>query len=388
MSSTLIDADWTKRKHPISFAQMISVKDMGHDVFESVSSGYPPTAASRTYGGHVYAQAAYAASKTVAKGMCIHNCTGYFLLLGDSSASFRYHIKRVRDGGVYCLRTVEVFQDSKAAGGGKTPCFVATVAFKRDEGSKHVLGAKGQRRDFEHQDAPQDHVNTVYRSVLDGKDFEDHPVCPAGDGIWSNEMSVESWKQRGEAFPGLEMRKVNMRRYHQLIGAGGVDCGGGKTQPERWRLLMFYRLLRLQDVCDDPKTQKQDGIEDEDDLNLHACAHLYASDRNSLFLAQRALGHESVVGQLGSLAHTIIFHGPISSAKMVDDRGRRKIYVQESWTSNSAADRVCHNSRLWDYAEGRVIMTTLQDGMMRIPVDAKHRAYDGDNLKEEKQSKL
>ena len=171
-------------------------------------------------------------------------------------------------------------------------------------------------------------------------------------------MSWDMWKQRGEAFPGLEMRKVDMRRYHKSVHAGGVNGGGGEMRSERWRLLMFYRLLKEGDVRSDMRGEQ---AEDEDDLNLHACAHLYGSDRNSLFLGQRALGHESIIGQLGSLAHTVIFHGPVSEVKMVDEKGRRKMFVQESWVSNSGADRVCHNSRLWDYEEGKVIATTMQE---------------------------
>ena len=388
MPKTLSDADWTRRRHPTSFIRMIGIKSTGQDIFESLSSGYPPTAAPRTYGGHVFAQAAWAASQTVQKGMFIHNCTGHFLLLGDTAVPFRYHVRRVRDGGVYCLRTVDVYQDSKAAEGGKTPCFVATIAFKRDETNKHRKGAKGQRVSFEHQDVPQDHIYKSYRLVLEGKRFEDHSICPAGDGIWSDQMSFDQWKQRGEAFPGLEMRKVDMRRYHEQVKTGGIDGGNGPVKPEQRRLLLFYRLLRERDVDSSEQQSESSSLNHEDDPNLHACAHLYASDRNSLFLAQRALGFESVIGQLGSLAHTVIFHGPVSTINMVAGSGRRKLYLQESWTSNSGADRVCHNSRLWDYDEGKVIATTIQDGMMRMPIDAKPRTYDGDTLKPSRESKL
>ena len=391
MAPTLPDSNWDLRRHPTSFARMIAIKSLDSDIFQSLSSGYPPTAASRTYGGHVYAQAAWAASHTVDKGMFIHNCTGHFLLLGDTSVPFRHHVKRVRDGGVYCLRTVEVYQDSKVAEGGKTPCFVATVAFKRDETGKHGESVRRdqRRRDFGHQDAPKDHVDKTYRTVLRGKSFEDHSVCPAGDGIWSDQLSWDLWKQRREAFPGLEMRKVDMTRYHEMVKAGGANGGGGEMHPDRWRLLVFYRLLREQDVREDMRAQSQEGMEVEDDLNLQACAHLYASDRNSLFLPFRASGFESLMpGQMGSLAHTVIFHGPIAGLSMVDEKGKRKMYVQESWTGASGADRACHNSRLWDYDEGRVIATTMQDGMMRVPVDAVARTYDGDNLKDGRESKL
>ena len=380
MVRILPDSDWTKRTKPISFKQLMALKALGNDTFESLSSGFPPTAISRTYGGHVYAQAAWAACTTVAKGQYIHNITGHFLLLGDSSVAFRYHVKRVRDGGIYCLRTVEAYQDSKAGEGGKTPCFVATISFKRDESEKQK---KGLRRHFEHQAAPPNHINTTYASVLNGKKFKDHSIDPAGDGIWTDQMSWKLWKQRGEAFPGLDQRKVDMRKFNGTAVEAARD--GGYTA-RRWRLLVFYRLLRESDVEDKMKQNDIGADEDEDDLNLHACAHLYASDRNSLFLGQRALGFENIIGQMGSLAHTVVFHGSPERARMVDKAGIRKTYVQESWASNSGADRLCHHSRLWDYNEGRVIATTMQDGMMRMATDAKSRVYDGDNLK--KDSKL
>lgn len=373
-NNTLADSDWTKRTRPISFARLIALRPRGNDTFLSLSSGYPPTAAARTYGGHVYAQAAWAAAKTVSKGQYIHNITGHFLLLGDSVVPFRYHVRHVRDGGVYCLRTVEVYQDSQAGEGGRTPMFVATVSFKRDESAKTRNGA---RRKFEHQEAGKNHVETTYKQVLRGKAFEDHALCAGGDGIWSDGMSWQLWKERGEAFPGLEMRKVDMRRFNSRAVEGGTD--GGEAA-RKWRLLVFYRFLREVDVEDKIQDKTLEGEEDEEDLNLHACAHLYASDRNSLFLSQRALGFETVIGQMGSLAHTVIFHGPPGRLKMTDENDKRKMYVQESWTSNSGADRVCLNSRLWDYDEGRIIATTMQDGMMRIATDAKPRAFDGDNL--------
>ena len=63
MARTLPDSDWTKRTKPISFMRLMALKPVGNNTFESLSSGFPPTAIFRTYGGHVYAQAAWAASK-------------------------------------------------------------------------------------------------------------------------------------------------------------------------------------------------------------------------------------------------------------------------------------------------------------------------------------
>ena len=40
--------------------------------FRSLASPFPPGEGTRSFGGHVYAQSAYAASKTVAKGFRVH----------------------------------------------------------------------------------------------------------------------------------------------------------------------------------------------------------------------------------------------------------------------------------------------------------------------------
>lgn len=40
--------------------------------FRSLSAPFPPGEGTRSFGGHVYAQSAYAASKTVGKGFVVH----------------------------------------------------------------------------------------------------------------------------------------------------------------------------------------------------------------------------------------------------------------------------------------------------------------------------
>lgn len=104
--------------------------------------------------------------------------TGHFILPGAIDTPFVYRVRRIRDGGNYCLRSVDVFQESEAAAFGKTPCFIATVSFKRPE------KGSGKYKEFNHQSLPRDHITTTYRSVLDGKDFEDHPLAPGADALW------------------------------------------------------------------------------------------------------------------------------------------------------------------------------------------------------------
>ncbi|KAL6244033.1 hypothetical protein RBB50_008902 [Rhinocladiella similis] len=335
-------------KVPISFKRLMALKKTGDDVFESLTAAWPPAPFQRAFGGHVYAQAMYAASRTVEKGLVVHSMTGYFNLPGAIDVPFVYRIRRLRDGGIYCLRSVDVYQQSNAAGQGSSPCFTATISFKRSEKNNRKW------RGFEHQNVSRHQIRKEYASVLDGLRPQDHPLAPGADSQWWEEQEAERWNETAAAFPGVEMRKVNMHKYNGVVERGGGKDGQGAS---RWRALYFYRLIQ----------DEEDTKSGEIDLNLHAAAHLYASDRNSLFLVQRALGYEYVPTTMASLSHTVVFHGLAEHLCMLDEQGPSKWFVQEAWTSHSGDNRGCHNSRLWDYASGRVIATTIQDGMLRFP---------------------
>lgn len=153
-----------------------------------------------------------------------------------------------------------------------------------------------------------------------------------------------------------------MHKYNGKVEEGGGKDGEGAT---RWRQLIFYRIILDDDV--DATTHGERKDSDLTDLNLHAAAHLYASDRNSLFLIQHAAGFQRIRTNMASLSHTVIFHQPADALRMVDDQGKPKWFVQESWTTFSADKRGCHNSYLWDFEKGLVLATTIQDGMMRFP---------------------
>lgn len=181
---------------------------------------------------------------------------------------------------------------------------------------------------------------------------------------WEEEEQA-AWSRSAAAFPGVETRKVNMHKYNGEVEEGG---GKGREGTTRWRQLIFYRII-LDDGDGDGgagATTRPREVEPVD-LNLHAAAHLYASDRNSLFLIQRAAGYQKIRTDMASLSHTVIFHQPADSLCMVDGQGRPKWFVQESWTTFSADKRGTHNSYLWDFEQGLVLATTIQDGMMRFP---------------------
>lgn len=62
----------TLNKTPISWKQLMALRETGQDTFESLTPAWPPAPFTRTFGGHVYAQAVYAASKTIDAGFFVH----------------------------------------------------------------------------------------------------------------------------------------------------------------------------------------------------------------------------------------------------------------------------------------------------------------------------
>lgn len=115
--------------------------------------------------------------------------------------------------------------------------------------------------------------------------------------------------------------------------------------PEDWRQLSYYRPI---------------GKLPLDQPNLHACLHLYASDRNSLFMISNAVGFGDEVGSMGSLSHSVVFH--VSSQDLLSLEG--DWWCQEAWTPRSEGGRGMHESRIWNSKKIH-IASTWQDGLVR-----------------------
>lgn len=134
-------------------------------------------------------------------------------------------------------------------------------------------------------------------------------------------------------FPGLDIRKVNMTAFNT------------SKSPEDHRQLLYYRPY---------------GLLRKDLPNLHACAHLYASDRNSLFLISNSVGFGDQVGKMGTLSHSVMFH--VNSEDLL--LSEQDWWCQEAWTSRSGGGRGMHESHIWRNDE-ILIASTWQDGLVR-----------------------
>ncbi|RAK97161.1 acyl-CoA thioesterase [Aspergillus ibericus CBS 121593] len=340
---------------PTSFAELMALRRLPNpssssgqteqiERFESLATPYPPGEGTRSFGGHVYAQSAYAASKTVEKGFVIHNMTGTFILGGLLDVPFEYTVRHLRDGNLYCTRSVDVRQSGQI-------CFSCLCSFKRAE----------NETTFSHQPVP---VQERYASIIAGKKPEEYPVSPSVDVDWWIK-GVESGELSEREFPGVDMRKVDMKGYNQTEEV--------KSHPEKYRQLSMYSLKGLpSDSGSKEELRKREESGEFD--NLYACAHMYACDRNSLLLIVRALGRASF-SSMSSLTLTVVFHQLGEALRMIDwgsgaeegqEEVKKKWFVQEGWTPRSEENRAVHESWLWT-PDGKLFATSYQDSLLRMP---------------------
>ncbi len=115
--------------------------------------------------------------------------------------------------------------------------------------------------------------------------------------------------------------------------------------PSGHRKLDYYRP-----ICPMPTTN----------INLHACAHLYTSDRNSLFIISNAVDYGDEVEMMGSLSHNVVFHGTDKDLVMKEGEW----CLQGMSAPRSGHGRGMHESRIWD-KRGKPIARTWQDGLVR-----------------------
>lgn len=261
---------------------------------------------------------------------------------------FIYTVRHLRDGKLYCARAVDVRQDGAI-------CFSSLCSFKRHE----------KEAAFAHQPPA---LEQRYKSILDAKPPQHHPVTPSVDADWWIQHVNEGYITERE-FPGMDVRKVDMMGYN--------DTETVRQHPEKFRQLQFYSMKGTPEypptsrTISELKAKEQSGDYD----NLYACAHLYAGDKNSALLIPRALGNTNV-HSIASLTCTFIFHQHGEALRMIDwstspaqgitEDTRNKWFVQEAWTPRSGENRGVHESWLWSPC-GTLLASTLQDSLLRFP---------------------
>jgi acyl-CoA thioesterase II len=134
------------------------------------------------------------------------------------------------------------------------------------------------------------------------------------------------------------MRKVDMTAYNS--GRSVVDK----------RQLQWYSVF---------------GAMPSDQPNLHACAHLYASDRNSLKVIPNFVEVGNDYSAIASLSHTVVFHSEAGELAMVDPDGKKRWFCQEFQVDRVSHGRGFVTSRIWR-EDGVHVASQSQDGLIRM----------------------
>ncbi|KAF7185242.1 Acyl-coenzyme A thioesterase 8 [Pseudocercospora fuligena] len=350
-------------KHPgntyLPFKDLIKLEKIDDRTYRSIALPFAPggpLGVGRSYGAHVYMQACYAACQTVAEGFLIHNVSGNFILSGELTVPFVYKVHIIRNGRSYCTRIVNVTQSQS-----KGICFTCTVSFKTPEPLQ--ISAQENVKIFE-----------KYSSVLHNKSPTDFPECPSMDLPFYYNL-LKSGTVTNDSFPGLECRKVDMSAYNRDL------------HPLDRRQLIFYRTI---------------GTLPSDDPNMHLCAHIFATDRNSLYIVANHFELGDYFTAMSSLAHTVTIHSPMEELRfgkggkrtgtVLDDRdGKGRWFCMEVNGDRIGYGRALYHGRFWS-SDGTHIMTAMQDGLIRFTnkqeASAEERKFmDEQNLRWRDQSK-
>jgi len=68
----------------IPFTQLIALEPLSRHIYRSRALAFGPAGGDRTYGGHVFMQAAYAAAQTVGRGWVLHVCLSHSAAIPSS----------------------------------------------------------------------------------------------------------------------------------------------------------------------------------------------------------------------------------------------------------------------------------------------------------------
>ncbi|KAK0628001.1 hypothetical protein DIS24_g10904 [Lasiodiplodia hormozganensis] len=396
------------------FAELMALEKIGENTFKSASMpcpGGPRIFDGKlyisTFGGHVYAQAAWAAAQTVPDGFVIHNTSGYFVAAGLSKHAFQYTVTHLRAGKSFLTILVTVTQPTSPLSPDSC-CFTATVSFKRPEPASSPTALNYQDPPLPNDGGPLTPVADLLRHGSDGdahrpyphprslpvKRFDDLAAVlafrpphafrsPSVPGIWwallPYDASPEQDGKKQKEWSSLRDARPAARMMANLYTVKGSVSGGGHGGRSRRRTGGGG-----QGTDSDSDSNSSDSSSRKwRHINLSICAHLYASDRESLYLVTRSLGVREAVmtggarNALASISHSVVLHDlgdgvvfPDADDDLVVGDERERWFCQEVRTDRWADGRVLVHGRIFDVDTGRHVASTMQDGILKVDFGA------------------
>lgn len=281
--------------------EILDLEELEVNVFRGRS---PQENRQRVFGGQVAGQALVAAGRTVDRGV-VHSLHAYFLRPGDPTKPILYQVDRIRDGRTFTTRRVVAIQHGNAI-------FNLAASFQPEESGPEHQVEMPEAPDPETLPDPQERLAQV-KDALPREALE--------------------WLSRDRP---IELRPV----------VGGNPFKPTKRPP---RQLVWLRASRRL----------------PDDLLLHQCVVVYASDLSLLDTATmpHAIAWNDPHYVMASLDHAMWFHRSFRADEWL-------LYVQDSPMAHGA--RGFTLGRLFTRA-GRLVVSVAQEGLIR-PVGARDAA--------------
>jgi acyl-CoA thioesterase II len=101
------------------------------------------------------------------------------------------------------------------------------------------------------------------------------------------------------------------------------------------------------------------------DYNLEACAHLYHSDRESIFAIVKSYELSDLLEVASSLSHTVVFHVPGDEISFHDKTGRKRWFYHETKSKRISDGRALHEGKIYN-RDGILVASTMQDGAFKL----------------------
>ncbi|KAK1965169.1 acyl-CoA thioesterase II [Colletotrichum sublineola] len=299
------------------------------------------------YGGHVYSQAALAASRAIkeeeptASGTWtgefgLHTIQGVFSAATRSDRPLVYEVSALSTSRTFCSKLV-IARQPQATSSRKEyddnflledaeselgdVCFTCICTLKRPEEGR-----------IDSQDEPP---QIRFADILGTKSPRDWPHAPAVDVEEIKAMLPDV----GETtFPVVDMHKVDMTAYNE-----------GKPATERKELILYRLKSPL--PADDP--------------NSHVAVHAFESDRNGLLMIGNHNGLGWNLGTAASLTYKFVVHVNADQAVMKDPSGPEDgWWIQEASFPRAGQGRGVLVCKMWS-PEGIHVATGYQDGIVR-----------------------
>ncbi|KOS20939.1 hypothetical protein ESCO_004492 [Escovopsis weberi] len=303
-------------------------------------SGKEVVVVKRSYGAHVYAQAALAAARVVEDRvdastepqgkLGIHTIQGVFTVGGLPDRPFVYEVTDISSSKSFSTQLTTARQPAQPSSrpAGPYPASDADLPLG-DIAFTCITTFRRPVQSFAESQPPS--AWERFAAVLGLQAPEQWPYSPQIDLDLVTQMPGTAAEVGYGTFPILDLHKVDMRAHN-----------ADKPLHER-RELILYRLHRPLDALD---------------VNAHVLCHAFEADRNGLLMLQGHMGWGRSPGPVTSLSYAFFVHTNADEAVMRDGEW----WLQEACWPRVSAGRGTMECRIWSPG-GRHVATAYQDGL-------------------------